>query len=248
MSRKHACTFSRVTKCFTNVYYVDMVAKLNPDDFIITRKRKLYKFALFANSPLCFEFENWTKRPVDVVEIGAGTGLFSVEQARRHPDKLFVAVDVKADRLQKGALEATASGLDNMFFVRARADQIDELFSSHSLTQIWLTFLDPFPKKRSAGRRLTHPAYLQKYAELLSEGGAFYFKHDSRDFFCWSFEQLVHEKWHIDELSFDLHESDLPDDYKIMTTYEKRWLGEGLTTNFVRALPPRTMPNDILGV
>jgi tRNA (guanine-N7-)-methyltransferase len=219
-----------------------MTAKLNPDDFIITRKRKLYKFALFANSPLCFECEDWTKRSVDVVEIGAGTGLFSLEQARRYPDKLFVAVDVKADRLQKGAQEAAALGLENIFFVRARADQIDELFTGHSLTQIWLTFPDPFPKKRSAGRRLTHPTYLRKYAELLGVDGAFYFKHDSRDFFCWSLEQLVAEKWHINELSFDLHESALADDYKIMTTYEARWLDEGFTTNFVRALPPKT-PN-----
>ena len=56
---------------------------LDPNDFIITRKRKKYRFALFANSPLCFEFSEWTPRAVDVLEIGAGTGLFSVELATR---------------------------------------------------------------------------------------------------------------------------------------------------------------------
>ena len=49
---------------------------VDPDQFIITRKRKKYKFALFHNSPLCFEFEEWTKRRVDVVEVGAGNGMF----------------------------------------------------------------------------------------------------------------------------------------------------------------------------
>ena len=43
------------------------------------------------------------------------------------------------------------------------------------------------------------------------------------------------QSWTIRELSFDLHESDLSDDYKILTTYEQRWLGEGKPTNFVRA-------------
>ena len=57
----------------------------NPDDFIITRKRKKYKFAKFANSPLCFELDEWQKQPVDVLEVGAGTALFSVELAARHP-------------------------------------------------------------------------------------------------------------------------------------------------------------------
>lgn len=208
---------------------------LNPKDFIITRKRKKYKFAKFHNAANCFEFDEWTPRAVDSVEIGAGTGLFSVELAARHPDKQFVAVDVKADRLQKGAYEAIARGLDNISFVRARGDQVDELFPANSIEHIWVTFPDPFPRKRSAGRRLTHPTYLKKYRTALKADGAFHLKHDSREFSMWSLEQLVAEQWHIDELSFDLHESDYDDDYKIMTTYELRWTGEGLVTNYVRA-------------
>jgi tRNA (guanine-N7-)-methyltransferase len=211
---------------------------IDPNDFIITRKRKKYKFAKFANSPLCFELEEWKKTSADVVEVGAGTGLFSVELAARYPRKQFVALDVKADRLQKGAYEAEERGLKNIRFVRARADQIGEVIKQRSVEQLWLTFPDPFPKKRSAGRRMTHATFLYTYTKLLQKEGSFYLKHDSRDFFQWSLEQLVACKWHICELSFDLHDSDLSDDYKIMTTYETRWLGEGTPTNFVRAEKP----------
>lgn len=208
---------------------------IDPNDFVITRKRKKYKFAKFANSPLCFEFDEWEKTAVDVVEMGAGTGLFSVELAERHPDMQFIAIDVKADRLQKGAYEAGERGLTNIRFLRARADQVDDCFNDGSVRTIWLTFADPFPKKRSAGRRMTHPNFLQKYQRLLKRDGSFIVKHDSPDFFNWSLEQLVAEGWHISELTFDLHDSDLDDDYKIMTTYEQRWLGEGRITQLVRA-------------
>lgn len=209
---------------------------MNPEDFIITRKRKKYKFALFANSSICFEFDEWdTTWRTDVIEIGAGTGQFVVELAARHPERNYVAVDVKADRLQKGAYEALKRGLKNVLFVRARADQIDELFKQNSLESIWLTFPDPFPRTRSERRRMTHSIYLEKYARLLEESGSFYLKHDNINFFHWSLEQLVRDKWDIKELSFDLHESDLSDDYKILTTYETKWLAEGLTTNFVKA-------------
>lgn len=211
------------------------MSNLNPDDFIITRKRKKYRFALFANSPLCFEYDEWDKRPVDVLELGAGTGLFGVELAARHPDQSFVAIDVKADRLQKGARLAEEKGMTNIVFLRARADQLLELFDEHSLTTIWLTFPDPFPKKGSAGRRMTHPTFLHTYAKLLKEKGSFNLKHDDRDFFHWSLEQLVLTGWSIRELSFDLHESELSETYKILTTYEQRWLGEGKPTNFARA-------------
>ena len=214
---------------------------LNPDDFIIVRKRKKYKFAKFHNAESCFELDEWRdfyqqhQPSVSRLEIGAGTGLFSVELAARYPDKLFAAIDVKADRLQKGAYIALERGLKNIYFIRARADQVGDLFALSTLVNIWVTFPDPFPKKRAAGRRLTHPYFLRRYAQLLQPGGELLFKHDDRDFFCWSLEQLVAEKWQITELSFDLHESSLDDEYKIMTTYEQRWLNEGKAINFVRA-------------
>mgnify|MGYP000848536238 FL=1 len=212
---------------------------VDPNQFIITRKRKKYKFALFANSPLCFEYDEWLavkdqldKQPT-VMEIGAGNGLFAVEQAARHPEQTVVALDVKGDRLQKGAREAEARGLANIFFVRARADQIDQLVAPASLETIWLTFSDPFPRKHSAGRRLTHPHFLAVYRNLLSSEGVLLIKHDNTDFFCWSLEQLVSQGWSLQELTFDLHESELADDYKILTSYEQRWLDEGRITKFV---------------
>ncbi len=209
---------------------------LNPKDFIITRKRKKYKFAKFHNAENCFELDQWDRRPVDVLEMGAGTALFSVEQAARNPERTFVAVDVKADRLQRGAYEAIERGLTNVFFVRARADQLDQLVTPGSLAMIWLTFPDPFPRRRSAGRRMTHPTFLAKYQAALRTDGSFCLKHDNPTFFCWSLEQLVVQQWRIAELSFDLHESELNDDYKVLTSYEQKWLAEGLTTNFVRAV------------
>lgn len=211
---------------------------IDPKEFIITRKRKKYKFALFANSPLCFEYEEWHKSPADILEVGAGTGLFGVSLAQAMPDKQVVAFDVKADRLQQGARVATQAEMTNIRFLRARADQLSDLFDAHSLEKIWVTFPDPFPKDRAAKRRLTHPNFLATYATLLRPGGVLYFKTDAKALFDWSLEQLVHEGWQIDELSFDLHESSLAQEYKVETTYESRFRAEGIKINFVRAKPP----------
>ena len=175
---------------------------------------------------------------MDVAEIGAGNAHFLVELASRHPKQQFVAVDVKGDRLQSGARLASEKNLQNIRFVRARADQVTELFMSESLSVIWLTFSDPFPRQRTAGRRMTHPTFLRKYAEVLKRDGSLMIKHDNSDFFNWSLEELVADRWQLRELTFDLHDSDLSDDYKILTAYERRWLGQGLVTRFVRVTPP----------
>lgn len=212
---------------------------LNPVDFIITRKRKKYKFALFHNSPLCFESDEWTGQITPMtLELGAGTGLFGVALAGQSQQVDVLAVDVKADRLQTGARRAADLGLGNIHFLRARADQLPELLTPHALDTIWVTFPDPFPRERSAKNRLTHPKFLTIYRQLLAPNGAFYFKTDSHDLFTWSLEQLVTEGWTIIELSFDLHESPLSDAYKVMTTYETRYVGEGLKIHFVKAMPP----------
>lgn len=218
---------------------LEQMALLDPNEYIITRKRKKYKFALFANSPLCFEFDEWQKTDsIDVVEIGAGNAHFLVALAANHPEQQFVAIDVKGDRLQSGARQAAEQGLTNIRFIRARADQIQDLFAVRSVTTIWLTFSDPFPRARSAGRRLTHLNFLRRYAALLTTHGELCIKHDNQDFFCWTLEQLVAEHWQLRDLTFDLHGSTLSDEYKILTAYERRWLSEGRRTQFVRAAVP----------
>lgn len=218
------------------------MSQLNPHDYIITRKRKLYKFALFHNSPLCFEAEEWVREtPIDTLELAAGTGLFAVALAAAEPSRHVLAVDVKADRLQTGARSAAEKGLTNIMFLRARIeDQLVHLLRPQTITELWVTFPDPFPKRRFAKNRLTHPKFLALYAQLLAPGGALYFKTDAHDLFTWSLEQLVAEKWQIEELSFDLHDSDLNDHYKVMTTYEQRFVAEGLPTHFVKVTPPLT--------
>lgn len=215
---------------------------LDPNDFIIARKRKKYRFALFANADNCFELAEWTVRTADVIEVGAGTALFLVELAGKHPDKSFVALDVKADRLQRGAHEAIARGLTNISFVRARADQLLEVIEPGSVGDIWLTFSDPFPRDRDAKRRLTAPRFLTLYRQALKPQGRLLQKTDCHALFDWSLEQLVTTGWRIMELSYDLHESNFSDDYKIMTTYEHKWQDEGLKTHFLSAIARNEAP------
>ena len=214
------------------------MSELDPNDFIIARKRKKYRFALFHNASNCFELEEWKpwqdKRPL-TVEMGAGTALFLVQLAAKYPERRFVAIDVKADRLQKGAHEALEQGLDNIRFVRARGDQLLEVIVPASVQELWLTFSDPFPRDRDAKRRLTAPRFLELYKQALASGGILRQKTDDHNLFDWSLEQLIATGWNITELSYDLHESALPDDYKLMTTYEHKWQAEGLKTYYVTA-------------
>jgi len=214
------------------------MTELDPNEFIIARKRKKYRFALFHNANNCFELDDWSFWKDDAavtVELGAGTALFSVELATAHPERRYIAIDVKADRLQKGAHIALERGLTNIRFVRARADQLLQVVEPASVAELWLTFSDPFPRDRDAKRRLTSDRFLPLYEQVLTQKGIFRQKTDDHNLFDWSLEQLVVRGWTIKELSYDLHESKVSDDYKIMTTYEYKWQAKGLKTYYVSA-------------
>lgn len=214
------------------------------EQLFITRKRKLWKFAHFDQWENCFQatavspefWDNYfTQKLPLTVEIGAGTADLTLGLARACTDRNFVAVDVKSDRLYTGAKVALAEKLHNAAFVRAQLRQMDQLFTSASIDQLWITFPDPYPRERSAKHRLLHPTFLSTYATLLSPDGVLRFKTDNRALFLWSLEQLVTEGWHINELHFDLHESNVPKDYKITTHFERKFLAQGIPINYVSA-------------
>ncbi|MCL1929958.1 tRNA (guanosine(46)-N7)-methyltransferase TrmB [Candidatus Saccharibacteria bacterium] len=216
-------------------------------DFIISRKRKLYKFARFNELRSCFQLGEWVdfikthsnfldKQPV-VAEIGAGTAVFLVEQAKLSPEKIFVAVDVKSDRLHQGARKAQEEKVTNIYFVRSRVEELVQIFSSNSVFEIWLTFSDPYPRKSDAKHRLTYKKYLKLYQEILNKDGRLHFKTDSDSLFEYSLASFRECGWQILTETEDLHSSDLPEKYKVMTSYEARFVGEGKNIHFLTAKP-----------
>lgn len=218
--------------------------KLPSEGLVLTRKRKKWKFAHFDTWPNCFShlrgsdprrtrqgIETYLGRKVFVLEIAAGNAQFSLELASRNPEKSYIAIDVKSDRLYFAAKKAQIEGITNIAFLKTHVNEVENIFKPSSIEEIWLTFPDPFPKKRSSKHRLTHPHFLQIYQKVLAKNAPLRFKTDNHNLFLWSLEQFVAEKWSFSELSFDLHESDLPDDYKIKTYYEERYTKEGLPIN-----------------
>ena len=194
---------------------------VNPDDFIITRKRKLYKFAVFRNMTNCCDDRSWSNVKKEIVnsgqpltiEVGAGTALFLTELAHRHPDQQFIAIDRKSDRLYKGAKLANELGLTNIVYLWSNARNL-----------------------ASIKHRLTNPKFLGQYHKLLKADGVLNFKTDNRPLFDWSTQQFDNNQWHITHLIHNLHSDNaVDDDAKIMTTYESRYVSEGKPINYLQA-------------
>ena len=99
-------------------------------------KRKLKKFAEVNSFDNCFflSFEQakedsfqlkgkWhqayfkNNNPI-VLELGCGKGEYSVGLAKRYPDKNFIGVDIKGNRIHTGAKIAVENKMNNVAFIR----------------------------------------------------------------------------------------------------------------------------------
>ena len=167
------------------------------------------------------------------LEIGCGKGSFTVETAKQHPEILLVALEREQNAMVMAMEKARNAGLSNVVFIDGDAAKLREMFAPAEVDLIYLNFSDPWPKSRDAKFRLTAPAFLRSYADVLPENGEIRFKTDNLPLFNWSLEELREEGWTLRELTNDLH-ADGPNG--VMTDYEKRFYAQGVPINRVVAV------------
>ena len=125
------------------------------------------------------------------LEMGCGKGEYTVGLAQRCPERNFLGLDVKGDRIWRGSTHAEALGLTNVGFVRTRAEALTEQFGPDELAEIWITFPDPRPRDRDIKRRLTSPRFLNQYVALLQPGGWLHLKTDNEALYDYTLEVLA---------------------------------------------------------
>ena len=113
-----------------------------------------------------------------ILELGCGKGEYTLDLARRYPDKCFIGVDIKGARLWKGAKTATQEKIPNVAFLRTRIEFITAFFAPGEISEIWLTFSDP--QMKSENSRLSSPLFLERYRSFMRPGGIVHLKTDSR--------------------------------------------------------------------
>lgn len=219
------------------------------------RKGKLEKFEELKSFTNVFQFKfeeitndfplkgKWAKdyfkndNPV-ILELGCGKGEYTLGLARQFPDKNFIGVDIKGNRIWKGSKIALNEGLSNVAFVRVYIDHIESFFGKDEISEIWLTFPDPQMKRKN--KRLSSPRFLSKYKNLLVDGGIIHLKTDSLELFDYTLEVIKENHYELIASTYDLYNDinniglDITSILSIKTFYEEMFLKEGKKTNYLK--------------
>lgn len=193
-------------------------------------QKKLARFEELKSFPNVLQFPtgmagNWNSfwkndHPI-TLELACGKGEYAVGLARLYPDRNFIGVDLKGNRIWVGAKKALLEDLNNVAFLRTQIDQIDSYFSENEVEAVWITFPDPQLRKSKAKKRLTHPKFLRLYQKFLVPGGLVHLKTDSPELY--QFTKLVIDLYNC-QLHIDYDDAyiqpAITDDLKIKTHYE----------------------------
>ena len=193
----------------------NLLPRMEKASRVLEREPATKKGRWLASSPGCTRL---------YLELGCGKGGFTCAAAAAEKDALLVAVERVPDAMVVAMERACEMELTNVRFLDADASRLEELFAPAEAERIYINFCDPWPKKKQFKRRLTAPAFLDLYRNILKPGGEIWFKTDNRDLFDWSEEQFSEKGWELREVTRDLHGNG---PVGIMTDYEKKFYGEG---------------------
>ncbi|WP_313367349.1 tRNA (guanosine(46)-N7)-methyltransferase TrmB [Sphingobacterium mizutaii] len=174
------------------------------------------------------------EKPV-ILELACGKGEYTVNLAKLFPEKNFIGIDYKGNRIWRGAKTALEEEIDNVGFLRIQIETILEHFEKGEIAEIWITFPDPQPQDSREKKRLTNPVFLERYKEILVPEGIMHLKTDNDGFFAYTVEQIELQGLPKLKETTDLYHSDLVDEVlSIKTYYEKKYLAEDKNINYVQ--------------
>ncbi|MGE0089765.1 MAG: tRNA (guanosine(46)-N7)-methyltransferase TrmB [Bacteroidales bacterium] len=181
---------------------------------------------------------NWNKdffnnnNPI-VLELGCGKGEYTVGLARQNPQMNFIGIDIKGARMWRGAKTALDEGLKNVGFVRTRIDLINSFFASAEISEVWITFPDPQPKKKY--KRLTSTRFLGYYQKFLKNNGIIHLKTDSKELHDYTKSLVELNKLETAVCTDNLYDSKIVDQtLSIKTFYEQQFLKKGKPITYIK--------------
>lgn len=169
-----------------------------------------------------------------VLELGCGKGDYTLALARRNADRNYIGVDIKGARLWRGAKTSLEEHLTNVAFLRTRIEMVDHLFGPNEVSEIWITFPDPQPKK--ANKRLTSPRFLDTYQHIAKPGSIIHLKTDSHELYDYTLSDVIAPRgcqllFHTDNLYADAYEGEAK---AVQTFYEQQFLAQGKAITYLQ--------------
>jgi tRNA (guanine-N7-)-methyltransferase len=218
-------------------------------------QKKLHRFSEIETFPNVLQYpENMSGKWNEflknnnsiTLELACGKGEYAISLGRLYPNRNFIGVDLKGNRIWVGAKTAIKENLNNVCFLRTQIDRIAEYFASEEVSEIWITFPDPQLRSSKHKKRLTHPKFLRMYKQMLKEGSLIHLKTDSPVLYHYTKKVIELYMLHLHTDINDLYkQEEIIDELKIKTHYEGLDIAQSSCIHYLCfSLPAKELPHE----
>ncbi|MHA4893868.1 tRNA (guanosine(46)-N7)-methyltransferase TrmB [Pedobacter sp. PWIIR3] len=170
-----------------------------------------------------------------ILELACGKGEYALNLARMFPQKNFIGIDLKGNRIWRGARTGIDEGIANLAFLRIQIEDIVDYFDKNEVGEIWITFPDPQPQESREKKRLTYPGFLNKYKQFLKPEGRINLKTDNDGLYQYTVEKVDELGLSCYKKTDQLYKSEFYDDVlSIKTHYERIYLKHDKSINYIQ--------------
>ncbi|MCB4753504.1 MAG: tRNA (guanosine(46)-N7)-methyltransferase TrmB [Sulfurovum sp.] len=194
--------------------YVVNELKLEVISSNISQHKDTYYASKYEKSIEDFYTASFSFKKVSV-EIGFGSGRHLLYQAKKHPNTLFIGLEIHTPSAQQVLKQIELQDLKNIWIVNYDARLFLEMLPSNLLEQIFIHFPVPWDKKPH--RRIISLNFLSESMRVLKKEGRLELRTDSKNYFWYALEVF----FAIPKTHIEVHKNKV---LEVTSKYEARWL------------------------
>jgi tRNA (guanine-N7-)-methyltransferase len=137
-----------------------------------------------------------------ILEIGSGDGKVIIKIAQQNPTQQFISCEVFPSGVVKIIKSIQQNQLGNISVYKEDARIVLSKISEKSLSQIWILYPDPWPKKRHNKRRIINQYLLDLIYQKLNTNGKLIFATDHHSYYEYFLEIIKEneQKFNIEQI------------------------------------------------
>jgi tRNA (guanine-N7-)-methyltransferase len=196
-------------------------AAMNKDGEAVAIKGKWGELMFGNNQPI-------------ILELACGKGEYTNAMAAAYPDKNFIGIDIKGNRLHNGAAQALEKGHTNAAFLRTEIFYLPHFFAPGEVQEIWITFPDPHLRPSKSQQRLTSERFIDIYRQSCAQDAIVHLKTDDPTLYEFTLEAVEASGARLLYQSNDIYAGPLQHPLlEVKTYYERMHLEIGRKIKYV---------------
>ena len=175
------------------------------------------------------------KNKYNILDIGSGYGESTIKLAKVDKQRIVICCDKYIDGLNHLYNQAKLESLNNIYIYQGNVHQmLDEHCKMDFISEVWILFPDPWPKKRHFKRRLINNSFFMNINKFLKPGATVHIASDSKSYIS-QILSIIYQirnnfKWvNQNKLEWDYDLEILPE-----TKYYKKALKNGLNPFYAK--------------